>query len=107
MRADMARWAGLWPRSEDCMVPHDSQVVMEVPYHKSQSTTFGKSQQSNIKTRHIMWHIKHPEIMVSCRGFFRQDGVHLSDIGLDIFFSDLQDTIETLVEERMAAKKSG
>ncbi|XP_060558605.1 uncharacterized protein LOC132718920 [Ruditapes philippinarum] len=40
--------------------------------------------------------LKHAEITADTPGLFRNDGVHLSPIGLDIFISSLQELIESL-----------
>ncbi len=43
--------------------------------------------------------ICHGEISVKDRGLFRPDGVHLSDIGNDIFLNDLQGGVETFIKD--------
>ncbi|XP_067648936.1 uncharacterized protein [Haliotis asinina] len=42
-------------------------------------------------------HIKHDEISIEDQNLFRDDGVHLSDIGNDIFLNSLQGGLEAFI----------
>ncbi|XP_029460774.1 uncharacterized protein LOC115093239 [Rhinatrema bivittatum] len=47
------------------------------------------------------------ELIDESPGMFRHDGIHLSDIGWDIFNSDLQDSIQAVVHQLAAAWLGG
>lgn len=102
-RADFQTIRQWWPGVVivwSCMLPRFNwkegidHKVMERARKKVNAEIF------NDLLRHGDFSIQHQAIGLSRRELYRQDGIHLSDIGNDIFLGDLQKGLEQIIRAR-------
>ncbi|KAG8451037.1 hypothetical protein GDO86_003352 [Hymenochirus boettgeri] len=97
----MARWKANWPGVEIIW----SQIIPRRAWRGARSQIAVNNIRKNVNRAMAKYAeasgvkiINHNDIVYGCPGLYRADGVHLSDIGIDIFNLNIQSALEKITE---------